>query len=640
MESLLDSVHSPADLTRLSTAELYQLAGEVRRLIIEVVGRNRGHLASNLGTVELTIALHRAFDFSRDRLIWDCGHQAYAHKIITGRRERFPTLRQEGGISGYADARESPYDTFSFGHTATSISAALGMACADKARGTRRRIVAVIGDGAMASGMPFEALNHAGELGVDLLVVLNDNNMSISRSVGAIPRYLSKLRASVPYTELKQELHDLLALVPILGRRFDGLMARLREGVQSALTPGGLFVDLGFDYYGPVDGHDVGELVGTFDRLKRIKGPLLLHVLTEKGHGFKPAAEDPTRFHSSRRFELANGSLCSEEPPSGYVYSDAFAETLCELARQDERIVAITAAMPDGTGLSRFVEEFPDRFYDVGICEQHAVGLAAGLVRGGMRPVFAVYSTFLQRAYDQLFHDVSLQGLPVVFCIDRAGVVGSDGPTHHGLNDVAYCRAMRGFVVMAPKDAAELRSMMALALAGDFPAAIRYPRETVPDAASEAEPSEVIVGRAEVLRSGRDAAIIAYGALVGRALEAARILAEDGLDVTVINARFAQPLDADAVAAAVAEHPAVIVAEDHSVVGGLGSAVLEALAERGVAAGHVRLAGVPLAPVAPAGRDRQLSLLELDAPGLAARIRRLTARRDGGQPLTNADTHG
>jgi 1-deoxy-D-xylulose-5-phosphate synthase len=599
------------------------LADEVRELIVEVVSRNQGHLASNLGTVELAVALHRCFDFGHDRLIWDCGHQAYAHKILTGRRDGFRALRQAGGISGFADKRESPYDTFTFGHTATSISAALGMACAGKTLKDKRRIVAVIGDGAIASGMAFEALNHAGALRQDLLIVLNDNKMSISRTVGAIARYLSKIRSSVPYADLKYEVQDLLGMVPVVGDRFEGLLARLREGVQSALTPGGLFVELGFHYYGPVDGHNVGELVDTFEHLKRINGPVLLHVLTEKGHGFHPASEDPTGFHSSRRFELANGSLCSLEAPDGTSYSAVFGEALCSAAEKDSRVVAVTAAMPDGTGLNVFAESFPDRFYDVGICEQHAVGLANGLSAGGLRPVVAVYSTFLQRAYDQLFHDVALQGGPVVFCIDRAGLVGADGPTHHGLSDIAYCRAMPGFVVMAPKDSAELRRMLELALQGDGPAAIRYPRESLSPEA-EAPAPEFGVGQAEVCVEGERGAIIAYGALVRRAMQAARILKEeDGLDITVVNARFVRPLDLETIGRVVAEHNAVLLAEDHSVVGGFGSAVLEALAAEGIGGARVQQAAVPLELVGPAGRDAQLARLELDGPGLAARLRRM-----------------
>jgi 1-deoxy-D-xylulose-5-phosphate synthase len=626
MDSVLDRVREPADLRKLTVGQLERLADEIRRLIIEVVARNRGHLASNLGTVELTIALHRCYDFRRDRLIWDCGHQAYAHKILTGRREQFPTLRQAGGMSGFADRRESPYDSFSFGHTATSISAALGMASADATRGEERRIVAVIGDGAIASGMALEALNHAGGLGRDMMVVLNDNKMSISRSVGAVARYLSKIRSSVPYADIKQELQDLLSMVPLVRSGFDGLLGRVREGVQSALTPGGLFVELGFHYYGPVDGHNLAELSDTFEHLKRIGGPVLLHVLTEKGHGFHPASEDPARFHSSRRFELDNGSLASVEAPQGVSYSRVLGHTLCDVARADERLVAITAAMPDGTGLDCFAEEFPDRFYDVGICEQHAVGLAGGLAAGGARPLFAVYSTFLQRAYDQLFHDVALQGAPVVFAIDRAGLVGSDGPTHHGLNDIAYCRAMPGFVVMAPRSAAEMVRMLKLALEGDAPAALRYPREMVPDDWEGEDVPEFAVGEAETLCQGADAAIIAYGALVARAVEAAGILREgDGFETTVVNARFARPLDMDALGTVVAGHGAVLLAEDHSAAGGFGSAVLEALAEAGVAAGHVRQAAVPLEPIAHATREEQLARLELDGPGLAARLRRLLA---------------
>lgn len=624
MGALLDSINDPSDLGSLDHSQLDQLAQEIRQLIIEVVSRNRGHLASNLGTVELTLALHRSFDFARDRLIWDCGHQCYTHKVLTGRRDRFPTLRQRDGISGFADRSESPYDVFSFGHTATSISTALGVACADRTLGRDRRIVAVIGDGAIGSGMAFEALNHAGDLGLDLLVVLNDNKMSISRTVGAVSRHLSKIRSSARYTDIKRELHDLVAAVPVVGEKFDGVLARLREGVQSALTPGGLFVELGFHYYGPVNGHDIAELVSTFEDLKRIKGPVLLHVVTEKGHGFAPASEDPTRFHSSRRFELANGSLCSEEAAEGTSYSAVVGEALCELAREDPTIVAITAAMPDGTGLSGFAEQFPDRFHNVGICEQHAVGLADGLSAGGLRPVVTIYSTFLQRAYDQLFHDVALQGARVVFCIDRAGLVGSDGPTHHGLNDIAYCRAMPGFSVMAPKDAAELRRMLELALAGDAPAAIRYPRENAPGAESDVAAANFGVGEAEVCLRGAEATIIAYGAMVQRALEAADILKEqDGLEITVINARFARPLDLDTVSDAVRDHRVVLLAEEHSVVGGFGSAVLEVLAGRGIDTQRVHLAAVPLEFIAHATREEQLAHCGLDAPGLAARLRRL-----------------
>jgi len=624
MTGLLESIDDPTDLRKLNVRQLTQVAAEVRELIIEVVSRNRGHLASNLGTVELTLALHYCFDFRHDRLVWDCGHQCYAHKILTGRRDAFRTLRQEGGISGFADRSESPYDTFSFGHTGTSISAALGIACGQRAGGKGDHVVAVIGDGAIASGMPFEALNHAGELGGNLIVVLNDNTMSISPSVGAVARHLSKLRVSPSYDSIRQEVMDLANRVPVVGPHLDVILARLTEGVQAALTPGGLFVELGFRYFGPMDGHNIPDIVETFRNLKRMRGPILLHMLTEKGHGFRPASQDPTRFHSSKRFEWANGTLHSEEETTGDSYSNVFARALCDLGESDSRIVAITAAMPDGTGLTSFAERFGSRFYDVGICEQHAVGLAAGLSAGSLRPVFAVYSTFLQRAYDQLFHDISLQGEPAVFCIDRAGLVGTDGSTHHGLHDIAYCRALPGFVLMAPATGAELRRMLELALKGDFPAAIRYPREKVPDPAPDGPVPDFEVGRAEVRRRGPDGAIIAYGVMAARASAAARILREeDGLDITVINARFARPLDLDVIAPAVAEHPAVLLVEDHCVAGGFGSAVLEGLAERGVGAGHVRLLGVPCEPVRHASRESQLAAFRLDAGGQAGRLREL-----------------
>jgi 1-deoxy-D-xylulose-5-phosphate synthase len=628
MASILQSINDPSDLRRLDLAQLEQLAGEVRELIIRVVSHNRGHLASNLGVVELTLALHYCYDFLSDRLIWDCGHQAYAHKIVTGRRERFATLRQKDGVSGFADRKESPYDAFTFGHTATSISSALGLACADATSGKERRVVAVIGDGAMASGMAFEALNHAGALGRDLLVVLNDNKMSISNSVGAIARYLGRLRATKPYTDARHELHDLVARMPRLGGKVEGVLDKVAEGVTTALSPGGLFVELGFHYYGPVNGHDMRNLVDAFRHMKRIRGPLLLHVLTEKGHGFEPASKDPTKYHSSRRFDVSNGAVCGEEPSAGHSYSSVVGEALCQLAKDDARIVAITAAMPDGTGLTEFSKSYPGRFYDVGICEQHATGFASGLCAGGMRPVFAVYSTFLQRAFDQVHHDVALQEAPVVFCVDRAGLVGSDGPTHHGLYDITYCRAMPGMVVMAPKDAPELRRMLRMALAGDTPVLIRYPRENVPDGQAQAEAAEFKLGQAEVCRRGPDGAIIALGAMVSRALDAARMLKEGrGLDVTVVNARFARPLDAATIAQVVREHPAVLTAEDHSVAGGFGSAVLESLSAQGVGADHVRLAGVPLEFITHATREEQLQSLRLDAPGLAARLLALIEER-------------
>ena len=620
MSELLKDIDSPRDLQKLSLHDLRLLSSEIRELIIEVVSNNKGHLASNLGVVELTLALHYCFDFLHDRLVWDVGHQGYTHKIITGRKENFHTLRTKNGLSGFINRDESPYDTFSFGHTGTSISAALGLACANHSLNRDRSVVAVIGDGALASGMPFEGLFHAGALGKNMLVVLNDNKMSISPTVGAVARYLSRIRSSPSYSGVKGELTDLLRTLQPFSDRVDALLKRMRDGLQAALTPGGIFTELGFRYYGPVDGHDVDELVSTFKNLKQIEGPILLHTLTEKGHGFLPARNDPTGFHSSSRFQRADGTVQTESS-EGVSYSEAFGSAVREVAEDEPALVAMTAAMPDGTGLSEFREAYPDRFYDVGICEQHGVGMANGLTAGDMKPVFAVYSTFLQRAFDQLFHDVCLQDAPVVFGIDRAGLVGADGASHHGLYDIAYCRLLPNFVVMAPRDGMELRQMVELAVADDRPCAIRYPRESVPE--SPGTQPDFEVGQADVVREGKDAAIIAYGAMVNPAQDAARILEDrEGLSVTVVNARFAKPLDGDLISETVIGHDAVIVAEDHAVAGGFGSAVLEMLAGRSINSSHVELAGVPDRKIPHASRSELLQDLELDAEGLAARLQR------------------
>ncbi len=627
MGELLNRIQGPGDLRSLELPKLRQLAAEIRQRIIEVVSRNGGHLSSNLGVVELTIALHYCFDFLRDRLIWDVGHQTYAHKLLTGRRDAFHSLRRKGGISGFADKRESPYDTFTFGHTGTSVSAGLGMACARDALGGRGKVVVVIGDGAIGSGMPFEALNNAGATGKNLLIILNDNKMSIAPSVGGVARSLSKIRSSTSYLGLKREVTELLSRWRPTLEALESLYGKVSEGLQAALTPGGLFVELGLRYYGPVDGHNIAQLVDAFEHMKRIEGPVLLHVLTEKGRGFEPARSDPTGFHSSALFELKDGKVvvanAASSASAGLTYSELMGRTLVKLAEQEARLVAITAAMCEGTGLSEFARRRPQRLYDVGICEQHAVGFAGGLAAGGLKPVVCIYSTFLQRAYDQIFHDVALQDAPVVFCVDRAGLVGNDGPTHHGLYDVSLFRAMPGFVVMAPADGSELEGMLRLAIGSGRPCAIRYPKEHVPEALAGAA-GALSIGQAQVLRSGADAAIIAYGALVCRALQAADILRErDGRNVTVINARFAKPLDVGTVARVAREHPAVLVAEDHAAAGGVGSAILEALAQEGIAAGHVRLAGVPDRLVAHASREEQLAELQLDGPGLAQRLREL-----------------
>ena len=632
MRPLLDSIDGPEDLKGLSPSQLKTLATEVRRLIIDVVSRNGGHLSSNLGVVELTIALHYCFDFLKDRLIWDVSHQCYAHKILTGRRDLFQTLRRKGGLSGFACPDESGFDPFAFGHAGASVSAGLGLASALAAgRGEGAdgpRVVAVIGDGAIASGMPLEALNHAGEVGADLLVILNDNKMSISPTIGAFARYLDKMRASTPYMGIKREVHDLLSRWPQAREGVEGLLHRVKDGVQTALTPGGLFVELGLHYFGPVDGHETDELIEALEHVKTVRGPVLLHVLTEKGRGFDPASSDPAAFHSSGRFEMKNGKVAATECDEELVrakkersYSDVIGETLMELAAEDERIVAITAAMPAGTGLKGFAERFPDRFYDVGICEQHGVGFAGGLAAGGMRPVACIYSTFLQRAFDQAFHDVALQGAPVLFCIDRAGLVGSDGPTHHGCWDVALFCSLPGFVVMAPRDEIEGAAMVRWALQQDCPCAIRYPKEALPGPLGP-EPEDLAVGKAEVLREGAGAAVIAYGAMVRRALEAADLIAgEGGPAVTVVNARFAKPLDEETILDVVGRHEVVLLAEDHGPAGGFASAILSMLAQRGARSDHVRRAGLPDSFIPHATREEQFAGLRLDAAGLAARLR-------------------
>ncbi|MBE3070058.1 MAG: 1-deoxy-D-xylulose-5-phosphate synthase, partial [Planctomycetes bacterium] len=468
-DRLLDHIESPEDLKGMTPADLARLAEEIRALITETVGVHGGHLASNLGVVDLTLALHYVFDFSKDHLVWDVGHQCYAHKILTGRREAFRGLRTAGGASGFPCPAESPYDVFRTGHAGASISTALGLALAEKAAGTGVRTTAVIGDGAVGTGLAFEAMNHAGDVGADLLVVLNDNQMAISPTVGALARYLTRMRTTPAYGDLKQDVRQMLGRLP-MGHQLSRAIHTFKDAVKEAVVPDHMFEHLGFRCFGPVDGHDVDELIEALREVGQLSGPLLLHVQTTKGRGFAPAAEKPDAWHSAKPFTEHNGQVVAEaEAPAAAHWTDAAVDTLMTLARTDERLVAITAAMPEGTGLLRFAHRYPDRFFDVGICEQHAVALAGGMAKGGLRPVVAIYSTFLQRGYDQLFHDVALQGLPVVILVDRAGLVGADGPTHQGLYDIAYLRHLPGFVLAAPADRAELAGLLGLAIASGGP---------------------------------------------------------------------------------------------------------------------------------------------------------------------------
>ena len=616
MATILETINSGADLRRLSHEELVRLAGEIRDEIRRVVAANGGHLASNLGTVELAIALHRCFDFSQDALIWDVGHQAYAHKLLTGRREQFHTLRQQGGLSGFPSKDESPYDHFTTGHAGTSISSAIGLVCADELAGRHRRVVAVIGDGALANGVALEALNHAGALNKDLLVVLNDNKMSISATVGGMSQYLDRFRTAWFYNQAKSEIRKFVESLPGVGELVGSALGHLKEGIKATVRSETIFDQLGFRAFGPVDGHDLKELTEMLEAVRDLRGPVLLHVVTEKGRGHPDAANDPSRYHSAAPVESAREPAANGEPRP--TYTSVFAEALCRLGQEHDEIVAITAAMEDGTGLVEFGRRFPTRFFDVGICEEHAVAFAGAMGAAGRKPIVAIYSTFLQRAYDQVFHDLCLQRTAAVLCLDRAGLVGADGPTHHGAYDVAFLRHLPGIVLAAPKDGPELDAMLEQAAASDRPWAIRFPKGAVP--AVEWPPSAPLeVGKAEVLREGRDAALVAYGAMVAPAYDAAALLAQQGIEVAVVNARFAKPVDAQLLGGLAARVPLLVTIEEHSVVGGFGSAVLEALAESGRTC-RVEVLGIPDRFIEHGPRTRLLEGLGLSARGIAARV--------------------
>ncbi|MDN5346918.1 MAG: 1-deoxy-D-xylulose-5-phosphate synthase [Clostridia bacterium] len=588
--SLLAGISGPEDLKKLNLKQLEQLAAELRGELVEKVSRTGGHLAPNLGIVELTLALHSVFNSPRDKIIWDVGHQSYVHKMLTGRREQFASLRQYGGLSGFPKREESPHDSFNTGHSSTSISAALGMALARDLRGERYHVIAVIGDGALTGGMAFEALNHAGHLQKDLIVILNDNEMSISSNIGGLAAYLSRLRTDPMYSRGKEELESLLHRLPPIGPKVLRLMDRLKDSLKYLVVPGMFFEELGFTYLGPIEGHNIGRLKEVLQRAARTKGPVLVHVVTTKGKGYPPAEKDPGLFHGIGPFDPATGEVLAKGGPP--TYTSVFGAELVRQAEKDPRLVAITAAMPDGTGLVPFSRRFPQRFFDVGIAEQHAVTLAAGLAAAGYRPVVAVYSTFLQRAIDQVIHDVALQRLPVVLAIDRAGIVGEDGETHQGLFDLALLRPIPGLVLMVPKDEQELRHMLVTALKVEGPAALRYPRGAGVGVPLEGEAQPLPLGRAEVLREGKEAAVFALGPLVYAALEAAERLAQEGLQIAVINARFVKPLDSEVIRSWAMRTGHIITLEEHVVAGGFGSAVLEFLAAEGLKGVTVTCLGV------------------------------------------------
>jgi 1-deoxy-D-xylulose-5-phosphate synthase len=585
----LEKINSPADLKTLSLEELKVLAGELRDRIIHTVSMNGGHLASNLGVVELTIALHRVFNSPEDKIVWDVGHQSYSHKLLTGRRDRFSTIRKEKGISGFPRMSESEYDAFGTGHSSTSISAALGIAEGRDRQGENFKVIAVIGDGAMTAGLAFEGLNHAGHLKKDIIVILNDNEMSISKNVGALSAYMNRILTGDFYRRFKRETKSFLEGIP----RFGGPVAKMAQKAEGTLKglilPGILFEELGFDYVGPIDGHNIEMLVDTLKRILPSSAPTLVHVITRKGKGYEFSEKDPCIFHGIGPFEPETGSEINSR--EGLSYSAAFGGVLSDLAGEDKRVVAISAAMKEGTGLECFAEKYPDRFYDVGIAEPHAVTFAAGLATRGLRPVVALYSTFLQRAYDEIIHDVCLQKLPVIFAVDRAGIVGEDGPTHNGLFDISFLRHIPNLVVMAPKDGSELRLMLELAMKLEGPSAIRYPRGRVPDTAVSNSPLDF--GKAELLRDGTDVALIAAGGSVLPALSAAGRLEKLGVKAVVVNARFVKPLDRELLLSVAARIPRIITIEENVLEGGFGSAVLECISDAGLTNVWVRRLGIP-----------------------------------------------
>ncbi|GBG15682.1 1-deoxy-D-xylulose-5-phosphate synthase [Novimethylophilus kurashikiensis] len=608
MTSLLEQIDSPAALRQLERKQLPQLADELRSFLIESVSQTGGHLASNLGVVELTIALHYVFNTPDDRLVWDVGHQTYPHKILTGRRGAMSGLRKQGGIAGFPRRSESEYDAFGVGHSSTSISAALGMAVGAQKLGLDRRAVAIIGDGAMTAGMAFEALNNAGAMDANLLVILNDNDMSISPNVGALNNYLAKLLSGRLYDRMRRGTEKVLGVAPPLLE----LAKRTEEHVKGMMTPGTLFEEFGFNYIGPIDGHDLDTLVATLSNIRQLKGPQFLHVVTQKGKGYQPAEDDPGKFHGVGKFDPTNG-VCM--PGTGQkTYTQIFGDWLADMAAADERLIGITPAMCDGSGLNKFQELFPERYFDVGIAEQHALTFAAGLACEGLKPVVAIYSTFLQRAYDQLVHDVALQNLPVLLAIDRAGLVGADGPTHAGSFDISYLRCIPNMVVMAPADENECRQMLTTGFKHDGPAAVRYPRGCGTGVAVDLALDTVEIGKGEIRRRGEKVAILAFGSMVAPALQAA-----ESLNATVANMRFVKPLDVALVLQLAAEHEYIVTVEENSIMGGAGSAVAETLKAAGVKMNLLQL-GLPDRFIEHGAPEKLLAECGLDAEGIRTAI--------------------
>ena len=638
MSKYLDQINSPADVKRLSVPELKELAEEIRQFILDSVSKTGGHLASNLGVVELTLALHCVFDFKTDKLVWDVGHQCYTHKIITGRKEKFGRLRHSDGISGFPNPAESEYDQFAVGHAGTSIATAIGLALAEqlknkdkkdqaqKAQSDTSKIVAMVGDASIVNGTSFEALNNLGLVKRQLLIVLNDNSMAIDATVGAMAKYFSRVRLSQTYEGLRKTTNNILEHMPVIGKSVEETLERIKRSIRMVLPASQMFESLHIPYFGPVAGHDIGSLIELFEAMGELNHPAILHVYTKKGKGFSPADKGPSKFHSTGPFKINGDRVEKAVGPSGRSFTSAFGEHLTELAEKDERIVAITSAMCDGTGLMEFSKKFADRFYDVGIAESAAVDVAAGMARNGLKPVVCIYSTFLQRSFDHIFQEVALQNLPVIFCIDRAGFVGSDGPTHHGLMDIGFLRMMPNMVLTAPANDIEMKLALEFALNQDKPVVIRYPKDIVP-------PEEFVraactkpfkLGKSVTVKRSKNStvAVVSYGNVLTEALKAASLLAEEKIAIDVVNGRFAAPVD-DKIISLLKQGKSIVTVEDHAVACGFGSAVLELAAEKGYSTESIRLLGAPRRFIGHNSRDVQLMEAGANAEGIAGTVRKI-----------------
>jgi 1-deoxy-D-xylulose-5-phosphate synthase len=618
----LEKINSPRDLKKISQKDLPSLAKEIRQKIIQVTSRVGGHLSSNLGVVELTIALHYVFDAPKDKIVWDVSHQSYAHKLLTGRYKNFDSLRQYKGLSGFANKNESIYDVMTCGHSSTSISNILGMAVARDLKGTDEQLLAVIGDGSLAGGMAFEALNHAGHLQKDIIIILNSNEMAISPSVGALSKYLNRILTNPLYNKTREELKEFLKKIPKVGPKVLEAARRFEEGLKNLVVPGIIFEEMGLRYFGPIDGHNINLAIETLQNIKSIKGPKIVHFITKKGKGYPPAETAPSCFHSAKPFDIRDGKSKVRSRKGEITFTGALSKSILEIAKRNPKVVAITAAMPEGTGLKDFSLKFPDRFFDVGIAEQHAVGFCAGLARTGYVPIAAIYSTFLQRAYDQLIHDVALQNLKVILAIDRAGLVGEDGPTHHGAYDLAYLRHIPHMVIMVPKDGEELSLMLQTAVELANPVAIRYPKDKTKD--FQFKEGKVELGCFEILKSGRNVAIISVGDRFSSAMEAHLMLKKEGLEVAVINARFVKPLDEQMLKRLAEEFKKIVIVEDACLCGSFGSSVLEFYQKENLHP-EVKLLGIPDRFVTHGDRQLLLKMCNLDAYGIAEAVLSLTS---------------